>query len=480
MIENKIKTYVRRSIKITLWIFASILGLIILAVVALQFSGVQRYIAQKALSSISEKTHTRIEVGSVTIAFTHSVVLHDIFVESRQQDTLLSIQTLAADINLLTLFSHDIKLNNVRIDSLTAHITRTLPDSSFNFDFILNAISPHPTTADVNPDTASGPGWRIRFGGVSLNGFRGTYDDEVSGLKLRLQLGTLKASLDKFDINKKHFHADELSLANTTASVMLTKESQPDESQSADVDFGIGALSLKNIHFNYENTVTRERYNVDLGTSTLLAENIDLPSHHIAVKNFQLENTNVVIVPSKQNENKTENFSVAVLPWSISLDHLILNGNSAQYDVQGTAKTKGLDPNHLRFDDLTMRAENLYYSEDRMSADISHTSFREHSGFELRQLSGGFVLDSLHAQLKDLTVETTASRIHQNILLSYSSLKALKSLSGTVNVKATIDDSHIAISDLLFFQPSLSIRKTPGASIRFSSRLSGLVGDLQV
>ncbi len=111
---------------------------------------------------------------------------------------------------------------------------------------------------------------------------------------------------------------------------------------------------------------------------------------------------------------------------------------------------------------------------------INHTSFREHSGLEVRELSGGFALDSLHAQFTDFTVETAASRIRQSTLLSYSSLSALKHLPGTVNVKATIDDSHIAVSDLLFFQPSLPIRNKPGAAIRFSSQLSGLVRDLRV
>jgi len=93
----------------------------------------------------------------------------------------------------------------------------------------------------------------------------------------------------------------------------------------------------------------------------------------------------------------------------------------------------------------------------------------------VRQLSGGFIFDSLHVQLRDFTIETAASRINQSVLLSYSSLDALKNLPGTVNVKATIGDSHIAISDLLFFQPSLPIKNTPGASIRFSSQLSGLI-----
>jgi hypothetical protein len=103
--DHKTKTTIRRVIKTVSWILAGIVGLIILAVAALQFHGVQRYIMQKALSSISEKTHTRIEVGTVTIAFTHSVVLQNIFIEGQQRDTLLSIQSLAIDVNLFSLLS---------------------------------------------------------------------------------------------------------------------------------------------------------------------------------------------------------------------------------------------------------------------------------------------------------------------------------------------------------------------------------------
>ena len=196
MKDHKTKTTIRRVIKTVSWILAGTVGLIILAVAALQFHGVQRYIVQKALSSISEKTHTRIEAGAVTIAFTHSVVLQNVFIEGRQRDTLLSIQSLAIDVNLFSLLSHEINVTNIRIDSLTAHVTRTLPDSSFNFDFILHALSPHSTTADNNHDTSSGPHWEIRLGGLNLNGILATYDDDVSGLKLLFQLGTLKAAFD--------------------------------------------------------------------------------------------------------------------------------------------------------------------------------------------------------------------------------------------------------------------------------------------
>ncbi|RPI03532.1 MAG: translocation/assembly module TamB [Ignavibacteriae bacterium] len=480
MKDHKTKIYVRRAIKIGLWISAGLLGLIILAVAGLQFAAVQRYIAQKVISSISEKTHTRIEVGSVRIAFTHSVVLQNIFIESHRRDTLLSIQTLAVDVNLLGLLSHNINLTHVRVDSLNAHITRTLPDSSFNFDFILNALSSDSPSLPTPPDTSAGSVWKIELGGVSLHDIHVTYDDEVSGLNLRLSLGALKASMDKFDLDKMQFRAGELSLANTRASIIQTKESLPDTSKSADVDFGFGILSLSKVFFVYENTAAKEHYRVDLGTSTLLAEKIDLPSHHLALKKFLLENTTIVVVRPKINETKTITLDAAGMPWVISLDQLSLSGNSVQYDILGASRMKGVDPNHLRFDGLTMRAEHLLYSERHMTGDLHHTSFRENSGLELHELSGRLDLDSLHMQLTDFTVETADSRIRQNVLLSYSSLDSLKSLSGTVNVKVLKGNSRISISDLLLFMPSLPIRNTSGRSISISSQLSGRIGDLRI
>ena len=123
----------------------------------------------------------------------------------------------------------------------------------------------------------------VTLRGLSLNDVSATYDDEVTGLNLHFHLGVLKASIDRFDLEKNQFHVEEFSLENTTATVVQTRESPHEESPSAEVDFGLGSVSLANLHFSYENTVSHERYAVDLGTSALQAEKIDLPSHRIAL-----------------------------------------------------------------------------------------------------------------------------------------------------------------------------------------------------
>ena len=86
-----------------------------------------------------------------------------------------------------------------------------------------------------------------------------------------------------------------------------------------------------------------------------------------------------------------------------------------------------------------MRAENIYFSENRMKADIIIHPFGSVPDLMCVNFRVDSYLDSLHTQLTDFTVETTTSRIHQNILISYSSLSALKNFPGSVNVNATID-----------------------------------------
>ena len=450
---------------------------------ALQLPQVQRSIAQMLMTSLSKKTHSRIEIGSVSIAFTNSVVLHDIFIESRKQDTLVYVHTLAADVNLLGLLSRNIDVKKLKVEFLTAHITRTFPDSSFNFDFLLDALQSDSTASVNHADTSARAAWTFRLEEIDLKDIHSSYDDEVGGLHLFLQLGTLKASIDKFDVKRVQFHVNELSLANTRASVIQSKTSPPGDSSPSSpskLDVGVGALALEQIHFKYENTVTGERIGVDLGKSTLLAKKVDLPGHHIAVKNFMLDNTSVVIAESEGNQKSDDTSQTIVPPWIVSLDQLTLNGNSVEYDVENLAKTNGVDWNHLRINSLTMRAEHLYYSKYRMTADFSRASFRERSGLDLREMSGGFMFDAVHAQLKDFILETAESRIHQNVLLGYVSIDSLANLSPAVTVNATIDDSRIAVSDLLLVLPSLPLRNGPGAAIRLSSKLSGLLGDLNV
>ena len=453
--------------------------------IVLQIPGVQHSIAQKAVSIISDKTGTRIEIGSLEIAFTHSIVLGNVFVRDLRQDTLLFVRSLAVDVNLLGLLSREIHLTNIRIDSLTANITRSLPDSNFNFDVILSALGADTVATEKEPDTTSHSGWNIQFGTVHLNDIHASFNDEVNGMDIRLDLGTVKTSIDTFDLDKMRFYTGDVELANITAIIMQTRESPPDTALSSSINVGFGTIAMEEVRGSYRNTVSGDRYNVNIGTSTLEAELIDLPSHRIAVKEFLLKNSSIHISRSnppikKQAAIVSPLSSDEAAPWSITLGTLALVENIVQYDVNNAEPTAGFDMNHLRFDRLSLSAKKVRYSDKHIAADIGHTAFREHSGIELRELKGKFLLDSMHVRVTDLTVETAESRLHQNILLQYASLSELQNFSGTMKVTSSIDESHIAVPEILLFFPAFPLKNKPGSWIRLSSVLSGSVGNLLV
>ena len=149
-------------------------------------------------------------------------------------------------------------------------------------------------------------------------------------------------------------------------------------------------------------------------------------------------------------------------------------------NTQSATKIYGIDPENLLVDDLSLRAGSIVISDGRMAAEIQHMSFREHGGLDLRELSGEFVVDSVHALLADVTLETAASRSHQDLLLTYASFSDLAKSPGTVGVRANVSESRIAVSDLLRLMPSLPLQRSSDATIRCTFALSGKVRDLQV
>jgi hypothetical protein len=439
----------------------------------------QNYLAHRVASSLSEKTHSRIELGSATIAFPHTIVLNNFYAEDRQHDTLMYFQSLRADIDLFGLLFRDVRLTNIGIDSLTAHITRTLPDSSFNFSFLLASSKSDSHSPGPSGDVPDGKGWTYMLGGATLRDCRLSYSDDVAGLDATVNLGVLDLSLDRFDLKTNQFHINRLTLENSSASLVQSLENNSPPEDSQPFDMGIGTVSLMNIQLQYVNTISGDRFGVELGNASLSAGKVDLPSRRIAVRRFVLENTNIHVL--QQSRKDTAGASPSGNTTLVfSLDQLILKGNSVQYDVEGAPGVMGLDPNHLHVTDLTMQAEDIYVSESRLAAHIEHTFLRERAGFELRELSCAAMLDSSHAQLADFTLETPASHITQDIILTYSSLLSLARSPGNIMVKATIRDSRIGMSDFLYFRPSLSFNKRVPTTATLSAQLSGLVKDLHV
>src|SRR5690606_8187435 len=261
----------------------------LLLVIALQIPAVQQFTAQKATNYLAETLKTKVSIGRFTTDWRNSIVLKEIYLEDQKQDTLVYAERLGLDLNLFGLLNSKIKLSSARLDNAVVNISSTMPDSVYNFDFILEAFATDTTVAQPVDTTA---GFTYDIGIVELNRVRFNMQDQVSGNFINASIGNFELSMEAFDPENAIYKLGDASLENSTASFIQTKISET-SSASIALDMGFDKIALKQVKFNYESKPARQRIILDIGNASLAANNIDLKNAKIDLATFELENSGI-------------------------------------------------------------------------------------------------------------------------------------------------------------------------------------------
>ncbi len=116
--------------------------MLLILIVLIQIEPVQNWAKGKATNWLSKKLNTKVEIDRLFIKFPSYVMLEKVYIEDRQQDTLLYTGQLQVNINMWKLLSSEVSVNEIYLKQVTANIQRSLPDTIFNFQFIVDAFAP--------------------------------------------------------------------------------------------------------------------------------------------------------------------------------------------------------------------------------------------------------------------------------------------------------------------------------------------------
>src|SRR5690606_24460262 len=120
----KVKKYLRKGIKILLWIIGSVIGLFLLIVLLIQIPYIQNIVKDKAVSYLEGKIGTDVQIGRIEIGLPKKVIVEGVYFESQTGDTLLAGEKLAVDISLLKLLSNEVEINSVQLNGIVANVKR--------------------------------------------------------------------------------------------------------------------------------------------------------------------------------------------------------------------------------------------------------------------------------------------------------------------------------------------------------------------
>lgn len=182
----------RKVFKITLWVFAAVLFLILLAIIASQTASVQNYIAQRAVQQLSEQLDTKMSIDRVRIRVPKSVHIGGLYIEDQKQDTLWYSETLTIELDMFGLIRNKMTVHSLLLENVTANINRLEPGDRYNFDFITAAFTDEELPDEQQlPEKEPGRPWNISINRISLKNINAYYGDRTGEEEVTAQVEEL-------------------------------------------------------------------------------------------------------------------------------------------------------------------------------------------------------------------------------------------------------------------------------------------------
>lgn len=479
------KKYFRRGLKIILWILLSVIGLVLLAVIALQFPAVQRYTKDKAVAYLQGKIKTKVSVGSIKIGFPKDVTLENVYFEDQKKDTLLAGKKIAVNLDMYGLLNNKVDISYVELDGIVAAVERN-PAGEFNFDYIIKAFASQEKKTDSPP-------MEFSLDKIVLNNIKAKYVDAVSKNDIRLKLGHLETRIKTFDLNQLDFEVPKfkvngMQLSYKQGIAQGIASPKTTTSKSPDLKLKLGSIDLSKIKVDYLDEKSRLATNISLDKLLLDINKLDLKNQNLDIRKIELSNVHGNLNMGKLEKQKAEKIAASVSKnngWKVKVNEAKLEKVNFNYnDANAIAVQKGIDYRHLEVKNLSLDADKLDYSTLAISGKINSMKVDEKSGLKIESLKTDFYYGQKSAYLKDLFLKTPQTTLRNEIIINYPSIASISKNIGALTLKANMNNSKIGFKDILAFVPDLEkqnpFKDNPDAVVLLDTKLSGKLSNLSI
>lgn len=488
----------RIAIKTLLWIIGGIIGLILLIFILIRIPAVQNYLVQKITSYLENKIKTPVRIAHVSLDLPKMLVLEGVYFEDQTQDTLLAGEKLRVDISMLKLLKNTVEISQVDLQGITAKINRTLPDSSFNFDYIIRAFVSE-QNEPASPDS-SAP-MKFNIDKVNLDRIRFLYRDEVIGMAAEVNLNHLDTRIETFDLTgNMHFGIPRINVNGLQGSVRQWAVAVSEETPDAD-DFGIPdtadtsllpdldfeTFNLSGIDFAYTDEASAMDTRFKITKLLVRLNQLDLNKEVVSIREIDLDGSDsrVFFGQTVPSPSPVDTSAGKPVNWRVNATTIrIANTNFAFEDANQPRVAKGFDYGNIGITGLEGELTDFSYSPDTIRGRVSGLKAEDHSGFVLNRLQADFVYTNQGAELDDLYAETPHTLIRHYIRIRYPALETITEQLDKIELTADIKESHLGMEDVLHFVPDLDTMEVMkplwAHTFHVNTEINGRLGDLQI
>lgn len=482
----------KKALRIMMWLVAGVVLLLLLVVIGIQTRPGKNFVREQAAAFLRQKLQTEVQIGELDYALPKMLVLKRVLLCDETQDTLLYAREIKVDIAMLKLLNNHVRIQQVYLDGVFAHIYRRKNDTAFNFSYIVNAFAaPNANSTPAPPDTTTS--FTIDLEKLVLQQVRFSMNDTAGGSFMTYEIGNLHLTMKELNPNKMILRLGKLYANNLNAAIIQAPAYLTDapDTGTAPLHLHLAAdeLHLNNIRFNQQSLESQFFIDVSLGELLVHPENIDLINQSVALRDFTLNNSNVHIlmkpgaaVPAKQ---VTDTPAEQDLKWRVKAGNLKLNNiNFILNDETQPRLPSGIDYAHLNVQGLVLDANDLRYTTDTIAGTIHQLAAKEQSGLDLRRLKTRFEYTPQGAYLRDLHLQTDNTILQNYAAVRYPSLETLASNPHLMQIELNLQESILGMKDLLTLMPELEanpfFRKHRRGMLRMEARMKGRLDNLKL
>ncbi|WP_134090603.1 translocation/assembly module TamB [Olivibacter sp. XZL3] len=492
----------RIALKTVLWIIGSIIGLVLLIFILIRIPAVQNFLVQQVVSYLEKKIETPVKIERVSLDLPKLLVLEGVYFEDQKQDTLLAGDQLKVDISLLKLLNNKVEINEIDLRGITAKIDRTLPDSSFNFDYIVRAFVSEEQTEPKPEDTTSAMEFSIDR--INLDRIRLVYQDDVIGTSADFNLGHFDTRIKTFDLNNMRFEIPKINVKGINTAVKQWAVADSSDAPSTDdlgveqavgeeaplPDIQLGSVNFEDIKAQYIDEVSALNASILFNRLLVDFNRIDLNGERIDIKQIVLDDNTAKIAFGKiqkqaSSPSTADTIQTAPMNWQVNIGDLIVGKNRlAYFDANQPRIAKGMDYGNLDVTNVDLKMSNFFFSIDSISGQLKQLNFKDRSGFAINKAEADFVYTEKGATAENLYIETPNTLIRNHASVSYPSLEQITDRLGEIQLDINIQKSKLGMKDVVLLVPSLDTMEIMSPLLAHTffihGQIKGRVDNLQI
>lgn len=220
------------------------------------------------------------------------------------------------------------------------------------------------------------------------------------------------------------------------------------------------------------NQLSIEKKIIDINT-------IQINNGRFFLKDFKDKSSNLDFIINYFDSGKPTVKKKKSKPYEINIGRIILNKFAFRYKnyaAKDTVQGKSVNFENVDVKELSGIFEGLDTKKHLVKTNIKNLTFKERSGFYLKNLTAQTTIDSNAIELKNLLLETNQSRLTNYYQMRFNSYRDFNHYVDNVRMKAIFKDSHITSRDVAFFAPELNTMKL---DLDVDGQITGLVNNLK-